>query len=229
MTGLGVFPAAWSDDPVSCMAAPAGMGRIEFTEVSVSGGITSNEPSGALAAVIPLGLSGVSIGSGAGWNNLSKTGMLQVSGCYVVAGDPIGFMEGLFGPSISTGVSVRYEYADSTGENKFDADAGFQFSLFPSFALGMICTDIIEDPVLVTGFSHVFNRNLTVHAGFSEEAWQVGCELAVTRSFRVFSGTDGDNLNAGMSVSSGELEYSYGSVLHENAIEHSIGVTGRFP
>ncbi len=66
-------------------------------------------------------------------------------------------MEGLFGPSITTGTSVRYQYSDSTAEGLFDVDAGFQFSLFPSFAMGLTYTDIIEDSKLTLGFSHVFN------------------------------------------------------------------------
>ena len=210
------------------MAAPAGMGRIEFFEMAATAGISDNEPSGSVAAVMPLGLSGFHIGTGAGWDNGSRTGTAQISGSYVVAGDPIGFMEGLFGPSITTGVSARYEYADSTGDNSFDVDAGFQFSLFPSFSLGMIYTDIIEDRRLTTGFSHVFNRNLKAHFSIREDYWQAGCELMVTRSFRVYSGTDGDNVNAGVRISRGKWNFGYGAELLENAVEHRIGISRRF-
>ncbi len=210
------------------MAAPAGMGRIEFFEVAATAGVSDNEPSGSVAAVMPLGLSGFHIGTGAGWDNVSRTGTAQMSGSYVVAGDPIGFMEGLFGPSITTGVSARYEFADSTGDNSFDVDAGFQFSLFPSFALGMMYTDIIEDRRLTTGFSHVFNRNLKAHFSLSEDYWQTGCELMVTRSFRVYSGTDGENVNAGVRLSRGKWNFGYGAELLENAVEHRIGISRRF-
>ncbi|MCD4707461.1 MAG: hypothetical protein K8S62_06960 [Candidatus Sabulitectum sp.] len=224
-----MFPAAWSNDPVSCMAAPAGMGRIEFFEVAAAGGITNDEPSGSVAAVMPLGGSGFHLGTGAAWDNDCRTGIAQLSGSYVVAGDPIGFMEGLFGPSIAVGASVRYQYADSTDEKSLDLDAGFQFSLFPSLALGMTCTDITEDRRFTTGFSHVFNRNLKAHTSFSDDNWQVGCELMVTRALRVYSGTDGDNVNAGAGLSRGEWNFGYGAVLHRNGIEHRFGISRRFP
>lgn len=227
--GLGVFPVAWSNDPVSCMAAPAGMGRIEFLEVVATAGITHNEPSGSVAAVMPLGGSGFQLGTAAGWDNNHRTGTAQLSVGYVVAGDPIGFMEGLFGPSITTGVSARYLYADSTGDNSFDFDAGFQFSLFPSFALGMLFSDIINDRVLTAGFSHVFNKNLKAHTTFSDDNWQVGCELMVKRTLRVYTGTDGDDVNAGVRFSPGQWNYAYGAVLHKNSIEHRIGISRRFP
>lgn len=223
-----MFPAAWSNDPVSCMAAPAGMGRIEFFEAAATGGITNSEPSGCIAAVMPLGGSGFHLGSGAGWNNDCRTGTAQLSGSYVVAGDPIGFMEGLFGPSITTGVSVRYLYADSTGDSSFDADAGFQFSLFPSLAMGLVYTDIIDNRKITAGFSHVFNRNFKAHASFRDDNWQVGCELMVTRILRLYSGTDGDNVNAGVRFSTEEWNYGYGAVLHRNGIEHRFGISGRF-
>ena len=211
------------------MAAPAGMGRIEFLQISSSGGLTDDKPSGAVAAVIPLGDSRFSLGSGAGWDDLDRIGTAQLSGSYTAAGDPIGFMEGLFGPSITIGLSARYQYVDSTEENLFDTDAGFQFSLFPSSALGMTYTDIIQDRLLTVGFSHVFSRNLKAHASLADGDWQVGCELQITRALRLLSGTDGDNVNAGVSFSPGEWSYGYGAVLHENAVEHRLGVSRRFP
>ncbi len=211
------------------MAAPAGMGRIEFFQVSAAGGFSDNEPSGCVAAVLPLGGSGFDLGTGAAWDNRLNTGTAQLSGSYVVAGDPIGFMEGLFGPSITTGVSARYQYADSTGDNSFDVDAGFQFSLFPSFALGMTYTDIIEDRIITAGFSHVFNRNLKAHAAVRDHKWEVGCELTVSRSLKIYSGTDSHTVNAGLGISAGEWEYGYGAVLHKNGIEHRLGISRRLP
>ncbi len=210
------------------MAAPAGMGRVEFLEISVNAGLGKNESSGCAAAVIPVGLSGFHIGTGAGWNSYSDTGTFQLSGSYVIAGDPIGFMAGLFGPSMATGVSARYQYADSTGEDNFDVDAGFQFSLFPSFALGMNFTDILEDRTLTTGFSHVFNRNLKAHTTFGDGNWQIGCELAVTRALKLYSGTGGEDFNAGVSFAMESWNFGYGAMFHENEIQHKFGISRRF-
>jgi hypothetical protein len=225
---MGVFPVAWSNDPMSSMAVPAGMSRIEFPEITATGGACSGRPSGSVAAVLPLGHSGFHLGSAAGWNAEEKSGAAQLSGSYIVAGDPIGFMEGLFGPSITTGVSARFQFADTTVENAFEFDGGFQFSLFPSFAVGMLYTDILGDRVLSTGFSQVFNRNLKAHAGYSNHRWQVGCELTVTRKLKLFSGVDGGNMHAGAVYSLQHWRFGYGAVLRENEIEHTFGVSGRF-
>lgn len=210
------------------MAAPAGMGRVEFLEITVNAGLSNNESSGSAAAVMPVGLSGFHIGTGAGWNSYSGTGTFQLSGSYVIAGDPIGFMAGLFGPSIATGVSARYQYADSTGEGVIDVDAGFQFSLFPSFALGMSFTDILEDRTLTTGFSHVFNRNFKAHTAFGHDNWQIGCELAVTRALKLYSGTGGKDFNAGVSFFMESWNFGYGAMFHENEIQHKFGISRRF-
>jgi len=209
------------------MAAPAGLGRIEFPQVSATAGITDNEPSGCVAAAMPLGLSGFSIGAGGGWDKSTATGNGQVSGCYVVTGDPIGFMEGLFGPSITVGASARYSYSRNTSDKAFDVDGGFQFSLFPSIALGMTCTDIFNDAVFRTGISHVFNRSLKIHASYGNETWQSGAELTVSKALCVYSGTDGHTMNAGLTISAAGWKCGYGAEFHENAIEHRIGLTWR--
>lgn len=210
------------------MAAPAGMGRVEFFEMTVNAGFSNNESSGSAAAVVPIGLSGFHIGTGAGWNSYNRTGTFQLSGSYVIAGDPIGFMAGLFGPSITTGVSAGYQYADSIGDGVLDVDAGFQFSLFPSFALGMSFLDILEDRTLVTGFSHVFNRNLKAHTTLSDGNWQIGCELAVTRALKLYSGTGREDFSAAVSFAGGPWNYGYGALFHENEIEHKFGISRRF-
>jgi len=210
------------------MAAPAGMGRVEFFEMSVNAGLGEKESSGSAAAVLPIGLSGFHIGAGAGWNIHNSTGAFQLAGSYVIAGDPIGFMAGLFGPSITTGVSAGYHYADSTGHGILDVDAGFQFSLFPSFALGMNLMDILEDRTLVTGFSHVFNRNFKAHTTLSDGNWRVGCELAVNRALKLYSGTGGEDFSAAASFATGSWNYRYGALFQENEIEHKFGISRRF-
>lgn len=204
------------------------MGRLEFLEIALNGGIADDKISGVVAAVMPLGTSGFHMGTGIGWDHKYRTGTAQLSSSYVLRGDPIGFMEGLFGPSITTGVSVRYTYADSVEEHSFDTDAGFQFSLFPSFALGMNYTDIINDPELVTGFSHVFNKNMKTHVSFTDSDWNIGCELMITRALQVYSGTNGDLVNAGFKFSWEQWNCSYGSILHRNAVEYKFGVSRRF-
>ncbi len=215
---------------MSCMSAPAGMGRIEFTETTASFKVSDNDFSGAAAVILPIGDTKFHTGVAMLWNNEQGVGTAQISGSYIVTGDPIGFMEGLFGPSITVGFSSRYIFADSMPEDSssFDIDAGFQFSLFPSFAIGMMGTDILNNREITTGFSNVFNRTLKGHVSFTEDSWQVGCELSISRFFRVFSGTDTKNVHAGLLYSFGSWKSDYAVILHENAIEHSVGLSRRF-
>lgn len=229
-TGLAVQPAAWSNDPFSCMSAPAGMGRIEFLETATSFKLSDENYSGAAVVVLPVGHTGFHTAAAMAWDNKSQRGTGQISGSYIVTGDPIGFMEGLFGPSITLGFSSRYIFADSIPEElgSFDIDAGFQFSLFPSFAIGMMYTDILNNREITTGFTNVFNRNLKGHVAFTDDSWQVGCELSVTRYLKVFSGTDTEHVHAGLLYSFGKWKSDYAVILHENAIEHSIGLSRRF-
>ncbi len=228
-TGIGVFPAAWSDDAFSCMQSPAGMGRIEFLEVAATGLVTDDHGSGSFAAVQPLGLSGFHVGVGAGWNSINNTGTGQVSGSYIIAGDPIGFMAGLFGPSLTTGFSARYLHSDSSEVNSFDCDAGVQFSLFPSSAVGVSVINILDNRVFTTGFSHVFNRNLIVHTALSEGKWQVGAGLMITRKLQLYAGTNKkNNVHSGFTFSNGNWKFGYGAVFQENSVNHVFGLSRRF-
>ena len=211
------------------MSAPAGLGRLVSLTVEAAGDYRMEEGSAGIAAGMPLGTGGFSAGAGAGWNGNSRQGIFQISGCYVVAGDPIGFMEGLFGPSITTGVSASVNYSDSTGSAEAGVDAGFQFSLFPSFALGMNWTDVTGESVLRTGFSHVFNRNLIVHANYGDDTWQCGGELTVSSPLKIYAGTDGKTLNSGFSLRFSDWLVSYGAEFSEESIEHGAGVSRRFP
>lgn len=212
------------------MAAPAGMGRIEFMEAAASFKLADDDFAGATALVFPVGQTGFHTGAALAFDNKSQSGVAQIAGSYIVTGDPIGFMQGLYGPSITVGFSSRYLFADSLPEDSssFDVDAGFQFSLFPSFAIGMMFTDILNNYEVTTGFTNVFNRNLKGHVAFTEDSWQVGCELSITRYFKVFSGTDSHNVHGGLSYSFGNWKSDYALILHENAIEHSFGLSRRF-
>jgi len=226
-TGLGVHPASWSQSPVSCMAAPAGLSRIQSMTLESSMNLKNEANNWCAAGGMPLGNGGFRAGAGAGWNGEDGNGIFQLSGGYVVTGDPIGFMEGLFGPSITTGASASMNYTDSTGKADFTFDWGFQFSLFPSFALGMNISDVAGERILRTGFSHVFNRSLKLHFNHGDGEWQAAAELTATPELRLCSGTDGRCLNAGITYSTGGWCGGYGAVFREESIEHTFGISRR--
>ena len=210
------------------MSAPGVMGRRGETSIQVSLGVPGKDVSAAAAAVTPLG-KGFTAGAGAEWNGAGDKGLFQLSSCYVITGDPIGFMEGLYGPSITAGASVSAGYDDSTRSSEVSFDCGVQLSLFPSFALGVNCSDLAGEAVFRTGFSHVFNRSLRIHVNYGSDKWQGGGELTVKPFFRILAGTDGSSFNGGFAYSLERWTASYGARFLETSVEHSIGLTGRFP
>lgn len=209
------------------MSAPAGLGRLGEPAFEAAWGTADNASSALAAASIPLGR-GFTGGAGAGWNEAEGTGMMQLSSCYVLTGDPIGFMEGLYGPSVTLGAAVSARYDPDAESTDFVLDCGFQFSLFPSFALGVNCSDAAGESVFRTGFSHVFNRSLLVHANYGDETWQGGGELTVKPFLKLLAGTDGDGFNGGMKYTIDRWTFSYGATFRETSIEHCLGLSGRF-
>lgn len=210
------------------MLAPAGLGRLGEPQVQVVLGIPGDDGSAAAAATMPVG-KGFTGGAAAGWNGTEGTGLFQLSSCYVITGDPIGFMEGLYGPSITAGATISAGYTHSTESSDVSIDCGAQISLFPSFALGVNCSDLAGEATIRTGFSHVFNRSLRVHASFGDQKWQGGGELTVKPVFKILAGTDGSSFNGGLVYTFGRWTASYGARFMETSMEHCIGITGRFP
>ncbi len=228
---LGVHPASWSSDPLSCAVSPAGYGRIDGRALQVSGTLGGEGESYAAAASLPMGrgftgaLSGFFTTEGE-----DDRGTVQLSGCYVVTGDPIGFMEGLYGPSVTAGLSVAGVFGDSVDSPDQRVDLGVQFSLFPSFAVGVQSTDIFGEGVFNTGFSHVFNRSLEIHVNYGDETWQGGAELTVSSLLRILAGTDGEVLNAGFELAPGMgWKAGYAVEFQEDSLTHTLGLQRSFP
>lgn len=197
--------------------------------LEAAGSFIKDQASGYAAFAMPLRSGRFSTGAGAGWNGSENMGVVQLASCYVVTGDPVGFMEGLYGPSITTGASVSIAYNDSSGSVDAEADLGFQFSLFPSFAMGVNCADVSGDAVFHTGFSHVFNRNLEIHVNYGSETWQGGAELTVSPQLKVLAGTEGNHLNGGFVYTMESWDVSYGAVFSETSVGHALCVSRRFP
>jgi hypothetical protein len=182
-----------------------------------------------VAAGMPFEESRFSAGAGAVWNGNDETALLQLAGSYVLTGDPIGFMEGLYGPSITGGLSVSGEYTRPGEEFSSNITAGAQISLFPSFALGVNCSGILDSPVWKAGFSHVFNRSLLLHVSYGRGSFEGGAELTVSPSLKAYSGTDGSTLGSGLSFALQGFSLSYGARFHSGSIDHSFGVERSFP
>ncbi|PIE53124.1 hypothetical protein CSA37_03215 [Candidatus Fermentibacteria bacterium] len=210
------------------MSAPAGLCRIERLTVQLAGAYIHGESAYSAAAVLPFNGRKYGLGAGFHLDGNSDCVRFRLAGAYVITGDPIGFMEGLFGPSITAGFSAGADYyteADSIREN---LDCGFQFSLFPSFALGMTLEDVTDDRILRAGFSHVFNRYMTAHVNYGKSQWQGGAELHVSSVLSLTAGTDGELLNSGLSWTGGNWQVSYSASLSSDTVSHSMGILRRW-
>jgi hypothetical protein len=138
-------------------------------------------------------------------------------------------MEGLFGPNISVGGSL--ELVNTTGEDSRTSlmgGAGVQFSVFPSFAVGvdagsfLIAGDSLRESSWEYGISHVFNRDIRGHLTFMEKRVSVGADLRVTQGVRVSTGTDGSSWSLGAGLDVGRFTFDYGLDITESSTVHVI-------
>ncbi len=225
--GKGVHPSAWARSALELFEAPAGLSRLEYGQVhgwvwsegtegfrgSVSGGLPVSEGVFALGASV------------AGRTDLDSYAV-AAGGSWVITGDPIGFMEGLFGPSIVLGASGGLQ---DTGEGAGPfATASAQFSMFPSFALGAASHWRDSKRASVSfGFTHVFNRAFTLNASISRGDPEIGAVLRVSPGLGVSAGTNGKAWHSGVSVERGPFVLDLAVVLTEDTVSGGAGVTWR--
>jgi hypothetical protein len=201
--GRGVHPAAWACGSVQLPDAPAGLSRLTGPEAGAwFWGDGNGSGAVGLAGGLPLAESGFAGGVSAyAGKDFSRYGAVA-GGSWVVTGDPIGFMEGLFGPSLVLGASggVLEE-----GDGAFPVGTvSAQLSLFPSFALGASCLWKHDGrPEGDFGFTHVFNRAFTLNAGLSGSDPEIGAVLTVSPGLSVSAGTGGSLWHTGVSVKTG--------------------------
>jgi hypothetical protein len=231
-TGCAAGPAAWAASVSSGLEAPAGLVRLEgwecFSGVQVDG---SGNRSRFLAGYgTDLGVLSVAFGLGYGsGDGAPDTLVAAASLAKVLTGNPIAFMEGLFGPNISVGGSL--ELVNTTGEDSRTSlmgGAGVQFSVFPSFAVGvdagsfLIAGDSLRESSWEYGISHVFNRDIRGHLTFMEKRVSVGADLRVTQGVRVSTGTDGSSWSLGAGLDVGRFTFDYGLDITESSTVHVI-------
>jgi hypothetical protein len=223
--GRGVHPAAWGKGAMELTDAPAGLSRMEYP--GLSGWVRS--PAGSsteftLAGGMPVPGGKFSLGgllsANSGFDQY--TGVL--GGSWVLTGDPIGFMEGLFGPSIVLGCAAGV--TDSGTGADMLASGSAQFSLFPSFALGASSIWREGDsPYVALGFSHVFNRAFTLNAGLSQGDPEVGGVLKISRHLSVSAGTGGDAWHSGLVLEVWAARMDLAVVFKENQASGGAGLT----
>jgi len=209
---LHASPVSWGGSCTTLAESPAGLARIEGPQAAVSAYSTGTGSTFGLYGAIPAGR--FSIGAGAG-RDTADPGFTSASAgaSFVVTGNPHGFMEGFFGPSISAGASMEMT-AHPGDSTRVLATASMQFSVFPTFAIGAAARGI---PVLLPdgdesdvcgdyGMTYIFNRDFRLSASASDGRGRLGAELQVMKQICVRTGADDRTWAAGAGLNLGTVE-----------------------
>lgn len=186
------------------------------------------------AAAGPLGSRHYS--AAAGWSRSGDgpdTLFASLGTATTLRGDPVGFMEGVFGPSITLGGSLGYVVADGQADDvsMFFADLGFQFSVFPTVAIGAnmsgirLAGDRIGERRTDYGFSTIFDKRFRGHFSVTGGRPAVGFELGVRDWLTVRAGSDGTSWNSGASISAGPLTLDWAAIIRSQETTQAIGLT----
>jgi hypothetical protein len=150
----------------------------------------------------------------------------------VITGNPIGFMEGLFGPNISAGgyIEMVHTSGDSGGTSLLGG-GGLQFSVFPSSAVGVTGRNLLisgertSEAEWEYGITHVFNRDIRGHLTLREGDVEVGADLVLMQDFRISTGTDGSSWSMGAGLETGRFILDYGLDIDRDGVAHTLSVT----
>lgn len=220
---LSVAPAAWGSSPSTAAGAPAGISRMEGPELMASWA----EGEWAAASGMPVGPVFASLGAGtSGGDSVSVDAAVAI----VVTGDPVGFMEGYFGPSISVGAGGRARLLP--GGDELTASAGIQFSVFPTLAVGVTVSSIPVstprgsgvDAGTEWGASYIFSREFRVHMSSSPDGAAIGAELRPAEMLRIRTGTSGEDWRAGATLLAGRFSLDYGAAVADSSVSHTVSV-----
>lgn len=236
--GSACSGVAGGEDVMSCIEAPACLVRLSGNEYAMYM-YSGTEGVTAITAMLSRKMESLDFFGGVEWAGSDTTpDTLNVifSVARTLRGDPIGFMQGVFGPSISIGAGLNY--AVFTPESEEDsayelaALAGMQFSVFPTIALGAQISEMTLyssnnsewNPLFEYGVTCIFDRNLKVHFTVSDTTGSLGADLSVTPQLTIRSGSDGSGWNFGAAMNVGKFTINYGVLLAEETYTHSIGL-----
>lgn len=176
-------------------------------------------------------------GAAAGWTRNESgpdTLAFSLGAARTLKGDPVGFMDGVFGPSISVGGSLDYfAVNEDTGGSSgmLCAQLGFQFSVFPTVAIGAdmsgirLAGDRLRERRVDYGFTTVFDKRFRGHFSVTDGDPSVGFELGVNDWLEVRSGSDGASWNSGASLSLGWFGIDWAVVIRDDDCRQVFGLT----
>ena len=231
--GCAAGPASWAATASASMDTPAGLVRIEGWE-SFAGVRSAGSGDGfrltAGGGWNPGPVAGaVALGYAPGEDGSADTLVAALSTARVLTGNPVGFMEGLFGPSISVGGYLQLTSV-SSGATGLAGGGGLQFSVFPSFAVGVAARDFriagdgFGEGSWEYGITHVFNRDIRGHLTLCGGDVSAGADLVLTEGVRVSTGTDGEGWSMGAGLDSGRFTVDYGLDMTGSGVTHTLTV-----
>ncbi len=195
----------------------------------------SDEDNNSIYAVAATELGSTHCGAGLGWTR-SGSDPDTLDASLIIAetlrGDPVGFMDGVFGPSISVGASLGFALTDETEPlNMLSASLGLQFSVFPTVAIGAnvsnlrIFGDKLRDREIGYGFSTVFHRGFRGHFSVTGSRPSLGFDLSINDWLSVRTGSDGLSWNAGLSAYSRCFRVDWAVMLENQDNRQVLGIS----
>lgn len=195
----------------------------------------SDEDNNGIYAVAATELGSIHCGAGLGWTRSGSdpdTLDASLSIAETLRGDPVGFMEGVFGPSISVGASLGLALTDETEPlNMLSASLGLQFSVFPTVAIGVnvsnlrIFGDKLRDREIGYGISTVFHRGFRGHFSVTKCRPSFGFDLSVNDWLSVRTGSDGLSWNAGFSAYYRSFRVDWAVMLENHDNRQVLGIS----
>lgn len=221
---LQASPVSWGSDCFSMRTAPASLTRIEGAGTGIS--LRTRDDGSSFEAAWAAGLGDIYAGAAAGtgtWEG--DTSFATLGAACVLTGNPQGFLEGFFGPSICVGAALEGSWIDGDSAS-FAATASAQFSVFPTFALGASVRDI---PVVAAdgrefhpcgdyGATYIFNREFRAMFSYSRDRARFGGQLSVTRALALRAGTDGRSWSTGAGFSAGDFTLEVSAVFDDSSV-----------
>ena len=227
---------AWSNDASSCLTSPAGLVRVTRTQFSVYSTV-SDMDNNSIVAAAAFEMGGNHYGAAAGLlrsESEPDTVQFALIAAKTLKGDPVGFMEGVFGPSISIGGSLGLTVTDDDAGNyseMLSAGLGFQFSVFPTIAIAAnvsnlrLYGDSLQERVIGYGFSTVFDRKFRGHFTVTNGKSALGFDLNVNDWLTVRTGSDGSSWNAGVSFEHEWLKLDWAVILNDHDCRQVLGIS----
>jgi hypothetical protein len=237
---------SWANRPAAWVTAPACLVRAEVWQIGAEGllgglsgeGEWYDRGGGGLYGAGPLGGlyggAGVEVAAG-GFDTLS----VSAGGAWLVTGDPISFMEGFFGPSVSLGAGLEAKTISRGGDRAGElmAFGSAQVALFPTFCIGVGTDgaglagwgeeDLRADDGgvdVAASCTYIFGRELRGHLGFGSGGPSVGADLRLSQVLTLIAGTDGGFWGWGLSARAGRVTADYGMRLTDTSASHSAGI-----